>query len=144
MFLLLMEQSLYMALMISHYVQTGIEVKMGTLVKSGCVDTPYIWVPCKCGVGLLHKRAFLFIFYALCSNTHPYTSRDKISTVEIAIKSVPCTLEYSQTAVPAPFYVFISRQSWKNTVPMCFHLPGKKWETGKKSITDFFTVYSIV
>ena len=44
-FLLLMEPSLYMALMISHYVQTGIEVKMGTLVKSGCVDTPYIWVP---------------------------------------------------------------------------------------------------
>ena len=97
-FLLLMEQSLYMALMISHYVQTGIEVKMGTLVKSGCVDTPYIWVPCECGALLLHKRAFLFILYALCSNTHPYTSRDKISTVEIAIKSVPCTLEYSQTA----------------------------------------------
>ena len=57
-FLLLMEQSLYMALMISHYVQTGIEVKMGTLVKSGCVDTPYIWVPCKCGVYYYIRELF--------------------------------------------------------------------------------------
>ena len=53
-----MEQSLYMALMISHYVQTGIEVKMGTLVKSGCVDTPYIWVPCKCGVYYYIRELF--------------------------------------------------------------------------------------
>ena len=46
------------------------------------------------GIGIGVKKVVL-----LMSDTHPYTSRDKISTVEIAIKSVPCTLEYSQTAV---------------------------------------------
>ena len=48
-----------MALMISHYVQTGIEVKMGTLVKSGCADTPYIWVPCNRAAQCIDKEILI-------------------------------------------------------------------------------------